>query len=138
MKTILLFLIIAFATLPTKATSFYNVVDSTKFNQDSLNYEFDKKLKKFTSAKFYQDSINYEVGNKLKKFTENLYLGTIFNAAGSFCYLTSLTNGANDSAATIGFVLILIGMIIILSAPMQIKNAGIMLMSKGSKKKKVD
>ena len=138
MKTILLFLIIAFATLPTKATSFYNVVDSTKFNQDSLNYEFDKKLKKFTSAKLYQDSLNYEVGKKLKKFTENLYLGTIFNAAGSFCYLTSITNGTNDSAATIGFVLILIGMIFILFAPSQIKNAGIMLMSKGSKKKKVD
>ena len=135
MKTILLFLIIAFATLPTKATSFYNVVDSTRFNQDSLNYEFDKKLKKFTSAKLFQDSLNYEAGKEFKKYTNNYYLGMVFNIAGALSYaLPNLVGSQGTPTLIIPFVLI--GSTLMFAAPMHIHKAADLLQLNNKKRKK--
>jgi hypothetical protein len=116
MKKLILILIAFLATTTTNAMSNYMQKDTVHF---------------------VRDSINYEAGSEIKKFVNNIVAGGLLESIGAITLLVN-TNGKSDDnyGQTAGFIIILVGAVITLSALAHLFKAGQIMQMLGTRRKK--
>jgi uncharacterized membrane protein len=93
------------------------------------------------SIHFQRDSINYESGTEIKKFVNNIVAGGVIETVGTIVMLAnfgskSTLTGQDNSGQTAGFIIVLVGVVILLSAFAHLFKAGQLMQSFGNKRKK--